>query len=290
MLSQLDDCRRKFYWFYRGLDYAHTPAYFTFGKAWEVALDTWYSPQVDATWSPEQIDAHKERALLAAKAKWDEDGTIGSRNDTWENLEKLFGLYVETYPTDPFKVIGMEKGWEFPLQGTPYWLAGSLDGYADWQPYGGLIVENKTFGGYMNDQYIRQWNFSGQVTNYIWFGTQIRGDELFGCLMNMGSKKIPVKKEPDNLFARDLQKRTPFELEEFIEGILQTFEEFKLEWERWTWKKTGNQVQCVGGMGRSACLFQPLCSLDCKPGEVPDPTSFEGITWRKEKWEPWKRG
>jgi len=282
-------CPRKMYWFLRGLDYEQTPSYFTFGKVWQIVLDAWYSPQTDSTMGTDAIYAHGMRALEVGRKAWDDEGCVGSRNDTWENLELLFKHYIGQYPTEPFRVVGTEKGWEWPLAGTPYFLGGSLDGYIEWEGYGLLVMENKTSGVYLTDQYIRQWNFANQITQYIWFLTRFLGKEIFGCLMNMATKRIPKKKAPDSLFARDLQKRSSWELEQFEEDILLDIKDIEREWERWIWPKSGNPIECVGGIGKAPCLFQSLCSVDAKPWEI-DPMNYQGLIWRKEKWEPWKRG
>lgn len=288
MRGTFRSCPRKFYWFWRGLDYATTPPYFTFGRAWQAILDKWYTPQVTQSMSPTEIYAKMEDALEAGRQVWAEDGAIGSGVNTIENLEELFKHYVGTYPVEPFVVVGAEKGWEWPIAGTPYFLGGSLDDYVQWQPYGYLIMENKTSGVYLNDQYIRGWSFAQQVSQYIWYLTQLKGDEVFGCLMNMACKRIPKKKTPDALFARNLETRDPFELEEFIESTLLDIKDIEREWERWKWQKTVNQIECVGGIGKSPCLFQGLCQAKAKPWEL-DPLAYAGIKWREEKWEPWLR-
>ena len=281
-------CPRKLYWFLRGLDYVSIPPYFTFGKAWQVVLDNWYNPQVETGMSPDQIYTHGEAALEKGREVWEKDGAIGNGINTWENFKALFSYYMATYPFEPFKVIGMEQGWEWPLEGTPYFLGGSLDGYIEWEPYGLLLLENKTAGVYLGDQYIRQYSFSSQITQYIWYLTQLHGEEVFGCLVNMACKRIPKKKVPENLFARDLQKRSPFQLEEFEQDILLVIKDVEREWDRWIWPKTEDIINCVGGIGKASCLFQNLCLAEAKPWEL-DPFAYEGIGIREGPWEPWKR-
>ena len=166
---------------------------------------------------------------------------------------------------------------------------GSLDAYLEWPGYGLLVLENKTTGSYLTDNYIDSWSFSSQVTQYIWYLTQLQGKEIFGCLMNMACKRIPKKKTPDALFARDLQKRSPFQLEEFEEEVFAQIKDIEKEWNRWLWPRTRNHVECAGGIGKSPCLFRPLCKAQTKPWDLEDPTSFEGIVWREGPWEPWKR-
>lgn len=289
LLTTWASCPRKFYWFWRGLDYAFVPPYFVFGRVWQIVLDAWYSKQTSPEMSPSEIYSWGLEALEVGRAAWDEDGVEGAGVNTWENLELLFKYYIGTYPTEPFKVIGTEAGWEWPLVGTPYFLGGSLDGYLEWPGLGLLVLENKTSGVYLSDNYIDGWSFSSQISQYIWYLTQLHAEEVFGCYMNMACKRIPKKKEPEDLFARDLQKRSPFQLEEFVDEVILQIKDIEREWDRWIWSKARNQIECVGGIGKSPCLFRPLCKAQAKPGELEDPTSFEGITWREGPWAPWKR-
>lgn len=281
-------CPRKFYWFNRGADYISIPAYFTAGRVWQIMLDTWYTPQVVKGMSSQAIVEKMQHAIGVGRSVWEEEGTLGFKDNTMENMEELFKHYVGTYPIEPFRVIGSEKGWEWPITGTPYMLGGSLDAYVEWEPYGYLVMENKTSGVYLTDQYIAQYNFSGQVTQYTWFLTQLKGEEVFGCLVNMACKRIPKRKTPDNLFARDLQKRDEFELDEFLEGMLLDIADIEREWERWIWPKTTNALQCTGGIGLAPCLFKNICLQKIKPWDI-DPLAYEGIKWREEEWKPWAR-
>lgn len=287
MLS--NPCWRKFYWFWRGLDYASTPAYFIFGQVWQIMLDHWYSPQVTIDWSPDQIKEHVERAIEAGRTAWTESGCLGYKNDTMENAEALFRLYTDAYTIEPYRVIGVEKGWVWPLTGTPHMLGGSLDTYIEWDYLGYLIQENKTSGVYLGDNYIGQWKHSGQVSIYIWYLTQLKGEEVHGALMNMACKRIPKTKASDGQFARDLQTRSSFQLDQFIEEqVLLKIQDFEREWDRWVWPRTGYQVDCAGGIGKAPCLYRPLCLLEA-PLEDIDPTRYEGYSWRPEQWAPWER-
>ena len=297
MRTTLRSCARKLYWFLRGADYEFTPPYFVFGRVWQIVMDSWYIPQTSRDMSPAEINRHRDRALAVGRKEWNNAGVLGARNDTWENLEALFKFYVQTYPYEPFKVIGVEKGWEWPIAGTPYLLGGSLDDYIEWEPFGELIFENKTSGVYLADSYIAQWDHSSQITQYIWYLTQLLGKEIFGCQMNMACKRIAKGKAeearmtgipPDGLFARDLQKRSPWALEKFIEEVLLDIADIEREWERWVWPKTCDHIQCAGGIGKSPCLFRPLCLAEIDPWDL-DPTTYEGIIWREGPWEPWRR-
>lgn len=274
-----DSCRRKFYWFLRGCDYRFTPAYFVFGRVWQIILDTWYDPK---------IGGDVEVAIAAGQAEWDKEMVEGKGLDTWPNLEKLFRLYAETFPVEPWTVVKMESGWEWPILGTNFFLAGSLDGYIEFRPYGMLALEDKTSGVYLSDTFINQWKFSQQVTQYIWYLTQLLGEEVFGCLMNLACKRIHGGQTPQ--FARNLETRSEYELEKFVEDCLQSFSDIALEWERWTWTKTCNHIECAGGIGKSPCLYQGLCLSELPIGEIDPFQGFEGIIHRDGPWEPWKRG
>lgn len=290
MRSSFRSCGRKFYWFLRGADYASVPPYFTFGKAWQALLDKWYVPQVSPSWTPLQIREHIQRAVDHARGVWLEDSPVEKEPNTWANLLLLFQWYRQWYPVEPWKVVAMEQGWEYPLAGTYYFLGGSLDGYVDWEPHGTCLLEDKTDGGYLGDWTAAKFAHSGQITQYIWYLTKLLGKPIFCAIINIASKKIAkIKGCKDNQFMRPPEMRSEWQLEQFEEEVLVDISDIEREWERWKWPRTTNDVECVGGPGRAPCLFRPLCLVEAPFYEL-DPTTYEGIVWRPGKWEPWKRG
>lgn len=289
LLSQFVGCARKFYWFYRGLDYVSIPAYFTFGKAWQATLDAWYTNQTVDGMSPTEIFTKGEEALESGRRVWLEDNPVQNPPNDWATHQELFKYYIGNFPVEPFKVIGAEKGWIWPLAGTPYSLGGSLDDYILWEPFGFCVMENKTTGTYLTDQYIEGWSFSNQVTGYIWFLTQFKGEEIFGCLMNMATKRIPKKKTPEHLFGRNLEKRDEFDFEKYEEKVRIIIADIEREWDRWVWPTSANQIECVGGIGKSPCLFKALCKTKLDIQDI-QPLGYRGLKWREEEWKPWERG
>jgi len=295
MLTTADGCLRKLYWFLRGVDYELVPAYFTYGKVFQEMLNVWYLPESIGHSRPfiemetEEAFHFIEEILQHGRREWDKDSPREDKTNNWLMCKQLMQLYIQQYPTEDWKVVAMETGWEWPIKGTPYFLAGSLDGYIEWNPYGLLVLEDKTTGMYMSDTYISSWEFSSQVTQYVWYLSQLQGREIFGCLMNMASKRIPKKKIPENLFARSLEKRSPDQLNRFEKATVQLIEDINREWDRWTFRKTKDNIQCVGGIGKSACLFRPLCSAEDEFYNI-NPLQFPGIVARDGEWSPWKRG
>jgi hypothetical protein len=291
MRTGWDSCRRSLYWFLRGYDYKFTPPYFVFGQVWQEMLNVWYTGREDLDWAnPEVIYLHGQKCREFGKKLWADSGCVGAKNDTLENLLSIWDYYVVTFPNEPFEIVegGVEQGWEWPLKGTPYMLAGSLDGYIFWPGYGFLVLENKTTGVWLTDSFIGQWTHSTQVSQYIWYLTRMKGEEVFGCYMNMTTKR-KKKTAPEGLFARSLEKRSEFRLQNFERGILDVFSDMEREWDRWHWTKTSNPINCKGGIGKSPCLYQQVCLAEMDFTKV-DPLQFEGITTREGKWEPWKRG
>lgn len=277
-------CPRKSYWTRRGFTYAGKPAYFAFGSAWGATQAAWYSQA-----SSDKPTA--ERALNALQIglkNWDASAAEGARNDTRENLVRLWGLYTDMYPEEPWEMVASEMGWQYPLRDSGYMLGGAIDGYISWPPFGMLVLETKTSGVWLGDQYLRQWSFSQQVTGYIWYLTQLLGEEqVFGCLMNLACKQISkAGKTPQ--FNRKLEKRSTEELEEFERSWISDIEVLEKYYSEEFFPKTDNPINCAGGIGKSACLFQPLC-LSSIPLEELDPLQFESIVLQKEEWEPWKR-
>ncbi len=297
MRVQLSDCPRLFYWFLRGYDYKLRPSFFSFGSAWHAILAKWYTLH-----SEEELIPGTDRWLQVASLAeiegltlWDNSGSEDIRNDSRNQLSKLWQKYILEFPTEHWTQVAPEQGWIYPLPPSPSWLsgkeyflAGSIDGYLRWENYGTLVREDKTTGMWLSDNYIGQWRFSTQVTGYIWYATQLRG-EATNCLVNMACKQIPkTTGGKTEQFSRKLESRSEEQLDGFITDLFFDIELLEKCWERWIFPKSTNPINCSGGVGRSPCLFRPVCSVDAAP-EYINPLDFPFIGERKEKWEPWKR-
>jgi len=250
-------CPRKLYWFLRGADYHSIPAFFTFGKAWQIFLVHWYSKSLEGL-HPEEIFQHGELAKAKGHKIWQEDSPIEATTNTLENFDLLCNWYMIEYPSELWKPIDMEIGFVWPLEGTSWFLAGSIDGRINWPPHGMLVLENKTTGLYLSDSVVSQYAFSPQVTQYIWGITKFEGKEIFGCLMNLASKRVTKKKPAFGLFTRTLEKRSLFQLNEYERDTRLVIEDIHREWDRWIWPKGRDQINCSGGIGKSPCLFRSL--------------------------------
>lgn len=299
MFSTYRSCPRKFYWFWRGLEQRDRPAYFAFGTAWQEALGVWY-----LTDGPNEVKF--AAAVAKAKQVFLDEAVNQDKQNSIDNLTTLLMFYTLMFPKEHWSVIPngdqMELGFKLPLRGTPFCLAGAIDGYINWEPHGLLELENKTTGlgiGGPNSSYMRQWKLSTQVTQYYWALAQIIGKRPFGVLMNCVSKQVTDKgvrefkssgQLPTNLFCRDLQHRSDRELDEFEQDKLVEILQLYRSWEDWWWPKTTDGRQCAGGMGFSQCPYFILCVSDFFPEEIEDPSRFENLAWRTEPWEPWKRG
>ena len=286
--SSYESCPRRFYFQRRGFTYRGKPSYFAFGSAWGIFQGIWHSSE-----GPHSDPGSKEwelsfaLALSEALEYWDLSGAEDIRNDSRGNLQALILRYVENYSHEPWKMVkeGAERGWLWPLEGSPYFLGGSIDGQLYWEGLGSLFKEDKTTGVYLNDQYIRQWNFANQVTGYIWYGRKLYGEEFFGVLMDMASKQI-TKAGKTPLFGRVLETRSEDKLREFEADWLHRIHRIEDSWNRWHWPKAMNPIECTGGLGRSQCLFQRVCLSDMHFSEV-NPLQFDNIVLDETPWEPW---
>jgi len=286
------ECPRKWYWWKRGFNYQSRPSYFSWGSAWGIMQGFWYSSKgpYSAAGSSDFLEAQAVAQNLG-KAYWLDSGSVEKPpNDTLDNLLSLFEAYTETYENEPFELVpgGAEKGWLWPLEGTPYFLGGAIDQYIKWESFGTLVKEDKTLGGYLTDNYIRQWAFANQVTGYIWYVNKVLGEECFGCLMNMASKtpRGPKSTAKTPRFARVLEKRTEEQLKEFEIDWLHRIHRIEDSYSNWYWPKSMNPINCTGGVGKSPCLYQPLCLSPMHFTEL-DPLQFPGIVEDNTPWEPW---
>ena len=297
MLTTAGGCMREFILFYAGLEQKEEPSYFAFGRVWQETLEVWYTTSGDVV---ERLGA----ALSYIDKAWSDAGVVESGVNTAENLRFLITFYAVEYENEAWEVLAlkgkMELGFSFPLEGTEWNLTGALDGYIKWKPYGMLLLENKTAGIYLSDQYMSQWGFSSQVTQYYWGLTQLLGEPPFGALLNCAGKRISDKAKgefkksgiiPDGVFMRNLEKRSEFKVREFEQHTRVGIENIMREWDRGLWPKTKDALRCVGGIGKSPCPFRRLCLADADPWELEEGSLLMGdLKWRRGVWEPWKRG
>jgi len=297
MLTTFASCQRKFYLFHRGLEAKETPVYFTFGRVWQQALEKWYLTKGGVA---ERLTA----AMVFAEREWQDSGSPEAGKNNIENLKFMLTMYAIEYETEPWELIlhdgRMELGFEFPLEGTPWFLSGAIDGYIDWKSYGKLVLEAKTSGVSLGESYLAQWGFSSQVSQYYWGLLQLLGEAPFGVLMNCAYKgvsdkaKVAFKKNldiPEGMFARNLEKRSPFKLKEFEETTKALIEDILREFDRQIWPKTKSVIECAGGIGKSPCQFRRLCLADDYPWNMSNEQLLgNDLKFRDSPWEPWKRG
>ncbi|MGW8182263.1 MAG: hypothetical protein ACWGQW_26335, partial [bacterium] len=256
----IDSCPRKFYWTMRGYEYGDVPPYFIWGRAYAVGVNI----------LDERTDLPPlERIALAvhsAQSLWDREGGVDNGLNKRDSLQTILQSHFEHYPSEGYRVVkeGIELGWQWPLLGTDYYLAGSYDAYIDLEPYGPMPKENKTTGQYLSTNEIQKYDLSTQVTGYIWNNVQINGPEANHCLVHMATKNVPGPKSKWTTprFARTLQKRSPRQLEEFIVGILDSILKLETCWKKWHWPMTSDLTLCFGGGGKAPCLFNSVCRVD----------------------------
>ena len=298
MKTTLWTCPRKFYWFQRGYDYATRPAYFTWGSAWQEILVYWYENMPEGWLDPKSPAYWVIANSALEKGQEFYQNNIGATEPNTENslgnLEDIWVNYLREHPSEPWKMIpgGSEVGWVWPIKGTDYFMAGSLDGYIEWDPYGVLVLENKSTGEYLSDGFVSRWDFSPQITGYVWYLAELRGHEnVFGALMNLVTKKRPGPKSSWKTprTTRSLVKKSKDELAEFREQTLWTIELAETYWKNWFWPKTQDPTYCTGGTGKAPCLYKHVCNIDGIPYTKFDPLTISGITLRDEAWEPWTR-
>jgi len=280
-------CPRKLYFFLRGYETKFSKSYLVWGSAWHKIMDAWYK-------STEQTERKFIQSLTEGVNYYDDN--IGdqepSRLDTRDNLVTAFRYYVERYEADPFKLIegASEQGFSWPLLGTPFFYAGSMDGYIEWNPYGFLVLEHKTTSEYLSDSFVGQWEFSPQVTGYHWYLSKIH-ENVYGVLVNMITKQIPsaTSNWTTPRVHRVLVRKTEEQLLEFEEDVVEDINLFKSYYVLDRWPKTTNPRNCVGGPGLSACPFKRICSTPVDFRNV-DISIYDHLCMREERWEPWKRG
>lgn len=298
ILSNWTTCRRRLYWFLRGLDYKSIPAYFVYGRCFGTAVNIWHGRNGE-----DPLERIAE-AVNAAQEIWQAEAPLEvNGNDTWEGFKEMFKQYCGHYgKTEPWSMAYRtgEKGFSLPLPSFPsVFYAGAMDAPILWKPYGMMVREDKTTGSWVNQGFMDQWDYSTQVTGYIWAGRSIVEGMSNRCYMNVAGKTPRYEGQgkakrpaPELRFSRYLTERTEDQLERFVAETGRLAREIWQEWEKgsWNWDKTGmrNQINCTGGMGRSRCLYSSLCKLDLEPWEMEEHNFLDEFTWRG-KWAPWER-
>jgi hypothetical protein len=286
ILSNYCECPRQCYWFFRGIDYVNVPPYFIFGRALGAGLNAYYETE-----GPTQLRTLK--MILEAENLWNEEAPEPGRNDNIENLRRILKDYAQAYPEENWHQESHhgELGFAFPIPGTEIYYAGSVDAYIEWPGYGVLIREDKSTGGYLGTNYQSHWARASQVTGYLWAIAQMIGEAPFGALINMISKR--KSKNPEDQFARNIVTKSEWQLNEFMHQTVGIADRIRREWDDWQWRKEGERVyiKCVGGAGRSPCLYNSLCLKEIDPWEL-DEQGYdyeEEYALRSEKWAPWER-
>ena len=295
MRVQAQECPRKWYWFMRRYDYLTIPGYFVWGQAWGEMQTYWYQQPYEIISDPlcDQYYLQQEKACRAGEAHWDSISPIEKGLNKRATLRPIFENYLLENPSEPWKYVplGAEAGWQYPLPGTPYYLGGAFDGYVEWPNHGFLVKEDKTSGDYISDSYKLGWEFSPQVTGYIWYLTQIHGNDVKGCLMNLVTKHMPGPRSQWSTprTARTIVTKTKWQLDEFIQDAAFQITRFEDEfWNNEYFPKTTQHMNCTGGAGKAPCLFRMICRSDADFRKT-DPSVFEGIVELDDVWEPWKR-
>ena len=284
MLASYLQCPRNLYFFLLGIRPVLTPPYFTFGRAWGQALNTWHSLEGKMT--------NEERLFLAqetASKIWASENPEEKGVNTFSILQSLLNLYAQTYPgPELWKTLATEVGFEFPIPGTSFNYGGSLDSYISWEGYGLLFREDKTTGEYLSSTYIAQWSHSSQVTGYTWALNQILEEPCLGGLLNIASKRM--RKDKELMFTRNIETRSEWKVQKFMQETIGIADMIRREWDHWTWPKWGERHPntCSGGMGKSPCPYRNLCILDNDPWEVELNLGIHGLR-EVGPWKPWER-
>ncbi len=293
-------CARKFYWWkIRKVDYLVKPSYFSWGTAWHEIKGYWLTSKgIKAEIYSPQWKEDATMALMVGLNSWDNSGGVDNNLDTRENLSRLWKTTLKSYPSEPYEVIkgGAEVGWLWPLpqkggQTSSYYLGGSMDAIIYWEEFGYLPLEIKTTGMWLSDWYLLQWSFSSQITQYIWYVTQLLGTEkTYGAYLDITTKQNThrAKASTTPQFARPMQTRSEDQLKEFENDWRGDIELIEKSYDKWHFPKTVDTVNCTGGVGKSRCPYSGLCLSGIRKGLV-DPMAFPNLTYRSHEWKPWER-
>ena len=274
LLSQYEECPRKFYWFLRGVLPSEEPIWFVAGRAWQRALVKWYerpdgekSERVQECYR--EIDNEFSASSVSLESLHDE-----KRNP--ENLKNLFDRYVTEFPSEPWEPLAMEVGFVLPFYQSPWMLGGALDGYIDWKSQGLFVLENKTTSSWLNERYRRQWHRDTQITQYFWALRELVENPA-GVLMNHASLDIPKRSSTKReLFMRHLEYRSEEQMNQFIHRTFDLLNGISAEWLKSPAQSFSCHGQmCYGKLAFGPCLYAQLCDSDIPFTEL-NPMNYPG--------------
>jgi hypothetical protein len=189
---------------------------------------------------------------------------------TRETLIRLTILYLDTYENDPLRTVikadgrpAVEVSFNFDLSevidgfkapsGENYLLCGHLDKVVEWNnDY--WIVDKKTTGHALDDNYFTQYAPDNQMTIYQIAGNIVLHKPVVGVMINAAQtltetvprfRRKPVTREPEHL----VEWLTDFrmKLRENEEYVRQNY---------WPMRPKS----C--GFGRMQCVFRPVCTAE----------------------------
>lgn len=249
-------CPRKFYWRYiRQLVPKHyKPAPLNFGSAIHEAMRIWYAEQ--------DIDG----AIEIFHKIWED--RFGDDKRTHEKGEKILKKYAETYPKEPFEIIGEpEMGFTVDLEGNEY--VGRFDLVIEWN--GEMYVLDHKTSSRMGYNYFHRYRPDFQMTGYTWAAEQVFDRPCAGVMINV---LYFTKTKID--FFRDTSPRMPHEKQEFVTYATNRMANIKArnpdrmkDWEQ-KW------VACTDW---GTCQFRELCISA-------EPERLVPLMFKVEPWDP----
>lgn len=259
-LRTYQDCQRRYYHqFIAGIELRRVQSGLYIGHGVHKFLEAWYrtgkSDEALASMKEDFAKQKEDMPLLPEEE-------VRVKNDE-QKAEQLAKGYIETWPSEPFRVIAPEVQGDVPLN-ERHRLFFQADAIIEWQKRLWLL-EHKT-AARTGASYFAKFYVDMQLTAYIWGATQVLKQPITGALLNVMVKTSVPK------FEREWYTRTDEELRRFVRTAVALADEIEHKLGVLVTDNDDPALDTLFPMNTSACVRFGVCPyLDiCRFGPRPD--------------------
>jgi len=191
-ISTFKSCRQKYqYRYVDGIEQRDRPIYYDFGTAIHLALASHYRGAGRL-----RVIEEIEKYFAENAPAQDESERLQKWIEARDMVESMYLNYVWRYPSEPFKVLAIEKPFEIPIidvRGDKYKdmvLAGKVDMIID---ENGLWVGENKSAKTIDANYEKKLTLDSQSMIYLEAMERVYGTKFNGVFYNVLAKSVPDK-------------------------------------------------------------------------------------------------
>lgn len=283
-VHSIQECARLFYFSHiRNIAPEKEPDYFTSGHAWDAAMGALEA--IDVPQDEAIINAYKEINRVYDETSCDSFHPARTR----ASVLQLLDLYLdEGHFPPPYKVFASNLPVAVPY--SNFFLAGELDKYMEWDPYGLVIGETKTSLLHSGSKswlgYTQQFelgSYGHQVTHYATIVEMMTGKKVSSCCIFTACLDIPKRVTTvRNQFSRIWVEHSQQKRENWLDAVSLADAKFSYCWTNWSWPVEGQK--CTGAWGTKPCAFRHICISHIPLHSL---EQIPAIYKNAGEWAPW---